>query len=194
MKQLKFPIITIMSVLSFAYIVNDSGITTTIAMVLASTGPLFPFFAPVLGWLGVFITGSDTASTALFAKLQYVTANSIGVAPVVTVAANCSGGVVGKMISPQSIAVAAAAGNLVGRESELFRFTLKHSFFILLFICAFVMAQAYWLKWMIPVSTNNVKEVALNAAIPGYVWLLLMALVIAIFIAILKLARRKIAA
>ena len=105
----------------------------TLAAVLANTGILFPFFAPLLGWLGVFITGSDTSSNALFGKLQFATARSIGVDPVVTVAANISGGVVGKMISPQSIAVAAAAGNLVGKESALFRFTFKHSF-IMLFI------------------------------------------------------------
>lgn len=194
LKQLKFPIITIMSVLSFAYIVNDSGITTTIALLLANTGPLFPFFAPVLGWLGVFITGSDTASNALFAKLQYVTATKIGVAPVVTVAANCSGGVVGKMISPQSIAVAAAAGNLVGRESALFRFTVKHSFFILLFICLLVLAQAYWIKEIVPVAAQVVKplnNVTLNAGLPGYSWLLITALIIAVFIILLKIARKK---
>ena len=99
--QLKFPILTIASVLGFAYIVNNSGISITIAEALANTGVLFPFFAPILGWLGVFITGSDTSANALFGKLQYATATSIGVDPVVTVAANVSGGVVGKMISPQ---------------------------------------------------------------------------------------------
>ncbi|MDB5031661.1 lactate permease LctP family transporter [Mucilaginibacter sp.] len=193
LKQLMFPIITIMSVLSFAYIVNDSGITTTIALLLATTGPLFPFFAPVLGWLGVFITGSDTASNALFTKLQYVTATQIGISPVVTVAANCSGGVVGKMISPQSIAVAAAAGNLVGKESALFRFTLKHSFFILLFLCLLVMGQAYWFKWIVPASTPvaAVNTVALNTALPGYTWLIILALIIAIFVALIKLTGRK---
>ncbi len=195
MKQLKFPIITIMSVLSFAYVLNDSGITTTIALLLANTGPLFPFFAPVLGWLGVFITGSDTASTALFAKLQYVTATQIGVAPVVTVAANCSGGVVGKMISPQSIAVAAAAGGLVGKESALFRFTLKHSFFILLFLCFFVLGQAYWFPWIIPKSAPVVHTLSIaDAGLPGYTWLILTAVVITIFVSALKLTARKTAA
>lgn len=148
--QLRFPILTIATVLAFSYLVNDSGITETIAGVLANTGPLFPFFAPVLGWLGVFITGSDTSSNALFGKLQATTARSIGVDPVVTVGANVSGGVIGKMISPQSIAVAAAAGNLVGKESDLFRFTVRHSFILLCIICCLVLAQAYWIKWMIP--------------------------------------------
>ena len=150
LKQLKFPIITMASVLGFAYIVNDSGITLTMAEALASTGVLFPFFAPVLGWLGVFITGSDTSANALFGKLQSATATSIGVDPVVTVGANVSGGVVGKMISPQSIAVAAAAGNLVGKESDLFRFTVKHSFIMLIFICCIVLAQAYLFQFLIP--------------------------------------------
>jgi lactate permease len=150
LKQLRFPIITIAAVLSFAYIINDSGITNTIAQLLANTGFLFPFFAPILGWLGVFITGSDTSANALFGKLQASTATTIGVDPVVTVAANASGGVMGKMISPQSIAIAAAAGNLVGRESELFRFTFKHSLLLLLMICIMVMAQAYLFSWMIP--------------------------------------------
>jgi lactate permease len=149
--QLRFPILTIAAVLAFAYIVNDSGITLTIAGVLAGSGVLFPFFAPLLGWLGVFITGSDTSANALFGKLQSSTAISIGVDPVVTVAANVSGGVVGKMISPQSIAVAAAAGGLVGRESELFRFTVRHSFILLAVICCLVLAQAYIFKWLIPV-------------------------------------------
>jgi lactate permease len=149
--QLRYPILNIAAVLAFAYIVNDSGITLTIAGVLAGSGVLFPFFAPLLGWLGVFITGSDTSANALFGKLQSSTATSIGVDPVVTVAANVSGGVVGKMISPQSIAVAAAAGGLVGRESELFRFTVRHSFILLAVICCLVLAQAYVFKWLIPI-------------------------------------------
>jgi lactate permease len=150
LKQLRFPITTVASVLAFAYIVNDSGITITIAQPLANTGILFPFFAPILGWLGVFITGSDTSANALFGKLQASTATSIGVDPVVTVAANASGGVMGKMISPQSIAIAAAAGNLIGQESDLFRFTFKHSLFMLLITCLLVLAQAYLFTWLIP--------------------------------------------
>src|SRR5699024_5332889 len=108
-KQLKFPIITIGAILGFAYVVNDSGIIITIATALASTGFLYPLFAPILGWLGVFITGSDTSSNALFGKLQYATASSLDINPVVTVAANTSGGVMGKMISPQSIAIGTAS-------------------------------------------------------------------------------------
>jgi lactate permease len=155
-RQLRIPILTIAVVLAFAYLVNDSGITQTIARALADTGALFPFFAPILGWIGVFITGSDTSSNALFGKLQSATAVSIGVDPVVTVGANVSGGVIGKMISPQSIAVAAAAGQLVGRESDLFRFTVRHSLILLAIICVIVLAQAYLFKWMIPIYTHHI--------------------------------------
>jgi lactate permease len=155
-RQLRIPILTIAVVLAFAYLVNDSGITQTIAKALADSGSLFPFFAPVLGWLGVFITGSDTSSNALFGKLQSATAVSIGVDPIVTVGANVSGGVIGKMISPQSIAVAAAAGQLVGRESDLFRFTVRHSLILLAIICCIVLAQAYLFKWMIPIYTHHI--------------------------------------
>ncbi|MVM28573.1 L-lactate permease [Spirosoma sp. HMF4905] len=192
--QLKFPILTIAAVLGFAYIVNDSGITLTLAAVLANTGFLFPFFAPVLGWLGVFITGSDTSANALFSKLQYATAASIGVDPVVTVAANVSGGVVGKMISPQSIAVAAAAGDLVGKESELFRFTVKHSFIMLSVICVITLAQAYAVKWIIPVyeMLNSTKIVATPDASRGYVYLLGLAiLLVALASTIVVMTKKK---
>ncbi|HEX5667306.1 MAG TPA: lactate permease LctP family transporter, partial [Chitinophagaceae bacterium] len=150
LKQLKFSVITIASILGFAYLVNLSGISLTMAEALAHTGWLFPFFAPLLGWLGVFITGSDTSSNALFSKLQAATARSIDVDPLITVGANVTGGVVGKMISPQSIAVAAAAGNLVGKESDLFRFTVKHSFILLILICLITLLQAYVFTWIIP--------------------------------------------
>src|SRR5690606_14119125 len=110
LRQLRFPILTVATVLGFAYIVNDSGITLTIAGALAGTGFLFSFFAPMLGWLDAFTPGSDTSANPLLGKLQAATATSIGIDPVVTVGANVSGGVVRKMISPQSIAIAAAAG------------------------------------------------------------------------------------
>ena len=192
LSQLKFPIITIASVLGFAYLVNDSGIALTMADALAGTGVLFPFFAPILGWLGVFITGSDTSANALFGKLQSATATSIGVDPVVTVSANVSGGVVGKMISPQSIAVAAAAGQLVGKESDLFRFTVKHSFFMLLFICVIVSAQAYIFKALIPsyqLVDNQAAAAAVNAA-EGYIYLLSLAVVLAILALIIILTNK----
>lgn len=148
--EIKYPLITICSVVAFAYVANVAGMTTTLGLVLAKTGALFPFFSPVLGWLGVFITGSDTSSNVLFAKLQQVTAGSVGMDPTLSLAANSSGGVTGKMISPQSIAVATAAVGLAGRESELLRFTLKYSIFLLLLICILTFLQSNVLSWMLP--------------------------------------------
>jgi lactate permease len=194
LKQLRFPILTVATVLGFAYLVNDSGITITMAQALANTGVLFPFFAPLLGWLGVFINGSDTSANALFGKLQAATAHSIGVDPVVTVGANVSGGVVGKMISPQSIAVAAAAGGLVGKESDLFRFTVKHSFIMLLFICLIVLAQAYLFSWLIPgYHTNTATKAA--AAVnhdTGYTYLMILAAILVVLtLFVLNVGRKK---
>lgn len=194
-RQLKFPILTVMCVLGFAYVLNNSGISNTLASVLANTGVLFPFFAPILGWLGVFITGSDTSSNALFGKLQFATANSIGVDPVVTVASNVSGGVVGKMISPQSIAVAAAAGNLVGHESSLFRFTVKHSFFLLLVICFITIAQAYVLKWMIPVyAVHDGRNISASSNLAyGYFYLMCLAVILALlFVVVARMTKKGI--
>ncbi|SDH06085.1 L-lactate permease [Desulfosporosinus hippei] len=151
LKTLIYPTITVSSVLGFAYIANYSGLSYTLGILFAGTGHLFPFFAPVLGWLGVFLTGSDTSANALFGQLQNVTAQQVGVNPVLTIAANSSGGVVGKMISPQSIAVATAATGLVGKESDLFRFTFKHSIFLLLLICIMTYLQAYVVPGMIPI-------------------------------------------
>jgi lactate permease len=150
LKELKFAIITIGAVVGFAYITNASGMSTTLGMALAKTGVLFPFFSPFLGWLGVFITGSDTSSNLLFGNLQKVTAISVGMDPVLALASNSSGGVVGKMISPQSIAVACAAVGLGGKESDLFRFTIKHSIFLIFLIGILAFLQSNVLSWMIP--------------------------------------------
>jgi lactate permease len=192
LKQLRFAILTIASVLAFAYIMNDSGITISIAEALTATGMLFPFFAPVLGWLGVFITGSDTSSNALFGKLQASTASSLGIDPVVTVSANVSGGVVGKMISPSSIAVAATAGNLAGKESSLFRFTVKHSFLMLAFVSLIVLAQTYVFSWVIP-SYNKAGTAVTSArdTSEGYIYLLLLAGIILAIAAVVAWTNRK---
>ncbi|ARW00299.1 L-lactate permease [Bacillus subtilis] len=149
-QELKLPILTIASVVGFAYVTNSSGMSTTLGMTLALTGSMFTFFSPVLGWLGVFITGSDTSANLLFGNLQKVTALSVGMDPVLSVAANSSGGVTGKMISPQSIAVACAAVGLAGKESDLFRFTIKHSLFLLLLVCIITFLQHHIFSWMIP--------------------------------------------
>ena len=149
-KTLRWPIVTIATILGFAYIMNFSGMAITLGLAFAATGHFFPFFAPLLGWVGVFMTGSDTSTNALFGKLQEVTATRIGVDPVITVSANTCGGVCGKMISPQSIAVATAATGLVGREGDIFRFTLKHSIFLALIIAVFTYLQAYVVTWIVP--------------------------------------------
>ncbi|QYG90095.1 L-lactate permease LutP [Bacillus atrophaeus] len=150
LRELKFPLLTIASVVGFAYVTNSSGMSTTLGLTLAMTGAMFTFFSPVLGWLGVFITGSDTSANLLFGNLQKITALSVGMDPVLSVAANSSGGVTGKMISLQSIAVACAAVGLAGKESELFRFTIKHSLFLLLLVCIITFLQHHFFAWMIP--------------------------------------------
>lgn len=147
--ELRWPILSIGMVLAFAFVTNYSGMSSTMALVLAGTGAAFPFFSPFLGWLGVFLTGSDTSSNALFSSLQATTAHQIGVSDTLLVAANTSGGVTGKMISPQSIAVACAATGLVGKESDLFRFTLKHSLFFATIVGLITLIQAYWLTGML---------------------------------------------
>ncbi|OQX08723.1 MAG: L-lactate permease [Thiothrix lacustris] len=148
--ELKRPIYTIGMVLAFAFIANYSGLSATLALLLAGTGAMFTFFSPFLGWLGVFLTGSDTSSNALFCSLQANTAHQIGVSDTLLVAANTTGGVTAKMISPQSIAVACAATGLVGKESDLFRFTLKHSLMFAVIVGIITTLQAYVFPWMIP--------------------------------------------
>lgn len=150
LKTLAWPITTIATILGFAYIMNFSGMAITLGYAFASTGAVYPFFAAYLGWLGVFMTGSDTSSNALFGKLQAVTAQKIGIDPIITVAANSSGGVCGKMISPQSISVATGAAGMVGHESDIFRFTLRHSFILTAVVGLMALLQAYVFSWLVP--------------------------------------------
>ena len=149
-RELVIPIYSIGMVLAFAFVANYSGLSATLALALAHTGQACVFFSPFLGWIGVFLTGSDTSANALFGALQATTANQLGLPPVLTVAANTTGGVTGKMISPQSIAVACAAVGLVGKESDLFRFTLKHSLMFAGMVGIITTLQAYVFTWMIP--------------------------------------------
>jgi L-lactate transport len=143
-RDLRFSILTIASVLALAYVMNYSGATASLGLALAATGALFPFFGALLGWLGVFLTGSDTSANALFGNLQVVTANNLGLDPTLMAAGNSSGGVMGKMISLQSISVAAAAtGMHPSDESRLFGFTLKHSVFLACIIGLVVCTYAY---------------------------------------------------
>jgi lactate permease len=129
LRQMLFPLVTIASVVSLAFVMNYCGAAATLGLAFASTGKLFPFFSPLLGWMGVFLTGSDASSNALFGNLQVVSANRLGLSPVLMAAANSSGGVMGKMISVQTIAVAAAATGLkFSEEAQLLRFTFWRSF------------------------------------------------------------------
>ncbi|RQP96603.1 lactate permease LctP family transporter [Burkholderia stagnalis] len=150
LQELTRPILSIGLVLAFAFVANYSGMSSTLALMLAGTGAAFPFFSPFLGWLGVFLTGSDTSSNALFCSLQQATAHQLGLPETLAVAANTTGGVTAKMISPQSIAVACAATGLVGKESELFRFTVRHSLLFAVIVGLITLAQAYVLPGMVP--------------------------------------------
>jgi L-lactate transport len=143
-RDLSLSILTMAAVLALAYLMNYSGCTATLGLAFAATGALFPFFSGLLGWLGVFLTGSDTSANALFGNLQVVTADKLGLPPALMAAANSSGGVMGKMISLQSISVAAAAtGMPPSEEAKLFRFTLKHSILLACMIGLLVTLYAY---------------------------------------------------
>ncbi len=143
-KQLALAEFTMACVLAIAFLMNYCGATGTLGLAFAATGVLFPFFSSLLGWLGVFLTGSDTSSNALFGPLQVVTANRLGMNPVLMAAANSAGGVMGKMISLASIAVASAATSMKrDDEARLFRFTFRHSVFLASVIGLVVIFYAY---------------------------------------------------
>jgi lactate permease len=143
-RDLALSIITMAAVLALAYLMNYSGCTATLGLAFAATGVFFPFFSGLLGWLGVFLTGSDTSTNALFGNLQVVTADKLGFPPTLMAAANSSGGVMGKMISLQSISIAAAATGMPPEdEAKLFRFTFKHSVLLACLIGLLVSLYAY---------------------------------------------------
>lgn len=143
-RQLFLSMVTIAAVLALAFLMNYAGATVTLGLAFAATGVLFPFFSAILGWLGVFLTGSDTSANALFGNLQVVTARHLGLDAVLMAASNSAGGVMGKMISLQSIAVAAAAtGMAASEESKLFRFTLRHSLALATLIGLIVVVYTY---------------------------------------------------
>jgi lactate permease len=150
-KQLSTAMVTIACMLGLAYLMNYSGMTSTLGLALATTGWAFPFFSAVVGWLGVFLTGSDTSANALFGNLQVVTANALGLNPVLTASVNSAAGVMGKMISVQSIAVAVAAtGMTAADESRLFRFTIKHSVLLMIVMGIISMLYAYVFPGSVP--------------------------------------------
>ena len=148
--QLRLPVVTIAFILSISTVMNYSGMTSSMALALASTGWLFPFFSAFLGMLGVFLTGSDTSSNTLFGPLQATTAKVSGLDPILMGATNSSGGVMGKMISPQNLSVGAAGVGAVGREGEIFRRVVGHSLLLTALMGLLAMLQAYVLTWMVP--------------------------------------------
>jgi lactate permease len=148
--QLKFAIVTVMAVLALGFVMNESGQTQTLGLWLAGAGGLFALLAPILGWLGVAVTGSDTSSNSLFGALQVSAATSVHLSPTLIAAANSSGGVLGKMVSPQNLAIAASAVGLDGREGEIFRRVLIWSVAFLAFMCVLVYLQSTpLLSWMV---------------------------------------------
>jgi lactate permease len=151
LRQLAPAIVTVMAVLGLAYVMNASGQTSSLGLWMAGAGSLFAIISPVLGWLGVAVTGSDTSSNSLFGALQVSAANQAGLSQTLMAAANSSGGVLGKMVSPQNLAIAAAAVGLSGREGDIFRKIIGWSLGFLVFMCVIVYLQSTpVLSWMVP--------------------------------------------
>jgi lactate permease len=148
--QLKWAILTVAAVLALAYVMNQSGQTITLGLWAAGAGAFFAFLSSLIGWLGVAVTGSDTSSNALFGALQVTAAKDAGISQTLLAAANSSGGVLGKMISPQNLAIGAAAVGLAGREGDLFRKVLVWSLVLVLVMCVLVYLQSIpVLEWMV---------------------------------------------
>jgi len=142
-KLCAYSLITISAMLAIGTLTRLSGVDATLGLAFAATGVLYPFFGTLLGWLGVALTGSDTASNILFGNLQKITSQQLGLSPVLMAAANSSGGVMGKMIDAQSIVVASTATNWVGHEGTILRFVFKHSIALACLVGLFIMLQAY---------------------------------------------------
>ncbi len=148
--QLKWAILTVAAVLALAYVMNQSGQTITLGLWVAGAGGIFALFSAAIGWLGVAVTGSDTSSNALFGALQVTAAQDADLSPTLMAAANSSGGVLGKMISPQNLAIGAAAVGLAGKEGDLFRKVLGWSLVLIVLMCVLVYLQSTpVLEWMV---------------------------------------------
>jgi len=148
--QLRFAIVTVMVVLALAFVMNLSGQTITLGTWMAGAGAAFALLSPVLGWLGTAVTGSDTSANSLFGALQVTAANQAGLSDVLMAATNSSGGVLGKMISPQNLAIAAAAVGMNGKEGDIFRRVVVWSLVFLALLCVLSALQASVLSWMVP--------------------------------------------
>jgi lactate permease len=145
-----YSLITISAMLAIGTLTRLSGVDATLGLAFAGAGVLYPFFGTLLGWLGVALTGSDTSSNVLFGNLQRITAEKLGISPILTAAANSSGGVMGKMIDAQSIVVAAVATNQHNKEGEILRYVFFHSIALATLVGVLVWLQAGPLRWMIP--------------------------------------------
>jgi lactate permease len=148
--RIRFSLMTIAAMLALGYVTKFSGSDSTMGLAFASTGALFPFFSPMLGWLGVALTGSDTSSNVLFGNLQVVSAEKLGMSPILAAASNSSGGVMGKMIDAQSIVVAAVATGEHGKEGEILRYVFWHSLVLACLVGVLVFLQHNYFQWMIP--------------------------------------------
>ncbi|HEV3341360.1 MAG TPA: lactate permease LctP family transporter [Pirellulales bacterium] len=148
--RMRWALLTIACMLALAFVTKYGGSDATLGLAFTKTGWLYPFFAPLLGWLGVALTGSDTSSNALFGSLQKITAEQLGLNPVLIVASNSTGGVMGKMIDAQSIVVAAVATEQTDGEGKILRFVFWHSVALAALVGLLTLVQAYWLTWMIP--------------------------------------------
>ncbi len=151
LKRIRKSLLTIGAMLALGFSTRYAGLDATMGLAFASTGVLFPFFSPLLGWLGVALTGSDTSSNVLFGGLQQITARQVGVAPVLAAAANSAGGVMGKMIDAQSIVVAGVATGQQGNEGSILRYVFLHSIVLACLVGVVVFLMAYVFPWMIPV-------------------------------------------
>ena len=149
--QVRWALATIFMILAIAFVMNWSGQTTTLGRFLAGAGPAYALLSPVIGWIGVVVTGSDNSTNALFGHLQVVAAKETGISPVLLAASNTTGGVLGKMLSPQSLAIGAAAVGLIGREGEIFRSVFGWAVALLVGLCLLVYLQSTpVLGWMVP--------------------------------------------
>jgi lactate permease len=152
LKRVKLSLLTIAAMMAIGYSTRYGGLDATMGLAFASTGALFPFFSPMLGWLGVALTGSDTSSNVLFGGLQQITARQVGVSPLLAAAANSAGGVMGKMIDAQSIVVAGVATGQEGNEGSILRYVFLHSVALAALVGVVVLLQAYVFSWMIPAT------------------------------------------
>lgn len=149
-RQISLPTLTTALIVGLAYLMNYSGMAFTLGVGMSSTGWLFPLASPFLGWLAVFLSGSDTSGNALFGNLQVVAAHQLGLSPLLMAASNSSGGVMGKMISPQNICAGTAVTDLKGQEGTVLARTIKHSIALTFLLSIIIMLQQYVFPFVIP--------------------------------------------